>query len=121
MDYAIIGIGVNVNLRLSNFPEIQSTATSLSDELGGDVSPLAVLRHWLVEMERLYLALQGGVSVYEEWRDSLVTLGKRVCVKWGDAVYEGIAESVARDGSLLLRQLDGGLTKIVAGDVSLRD
>jgi len=121
VDYAIIGIGVNVNLRLSNFPEIQSTATSLSDELGGDVSPLAVLRHLLVEMERLYLALQGGVSVYEEWRDSLVTLGKRVCVKWGDAVYEGIAESVARDGSLLLRQSDGSLTKIVAGDVSLRD
>jgi len=29
VDYAIIGIGINVNLRLSDFPEIPATATSL--------------------------------------------------------------------------------------------
>jgi hypothetical protein len=34
-------------------------------------------------------------------------------------MYEGIAESVASDGSLLLRQLDGSLTRIVAGDATL--
>ena len=121
VDYAIIGIGVNVNLRLSDFPEIQSTATSLSGELGEDVSRLEVLRHLLVEMERLYLTLQGGGSIYEEWRDSLVTLGKRVRVKSGKAVYEGIAESVARNGSLLLRHSDGSLTEIVAGEATYHD
>ena len=31
--YAIIGIGINVNLRLADFPEIMPTATSLSHEL----------------------------------------------------------------------------------------
>ncbi len=121
VDYAIIGIGVNVNLRLSDFPEIPSIATSLSAELGRDVSPLRVIRRLLVEMERLYLALQAGGSIYEEWRDSLVTLGRRVRVKSGKTVYEGIAESVAGDGSLLLRHSDGSLTKIVAGDATLRE
>jgi len=121
VDYAIIGIGVNVNLRLSDFPEILPTATSLADELGRDVSHLELIRCLLVEVERLYLALLAGESIYEEWRDSLVTLGKRVQVKWGKTRYEGIADSVARDGSLLLRQSDGSLTKIVAGDVTLRD
>jgi len=120
VDYAIIGIGVNVNLRLSDFPEIQSTATSLSAELGRDVSRLRVIRRLLVEVERLYLALQAGESIYEEWRDSLVTLGRRVKVKSGKTVYEGIAESVARDGSLLLRHSNGNLSKIVAGDATLR-
>lgn len=119
VDYAIIGIGVNVNLRLSNFPEIQPTATSLSDELGRDVSRLNVIRCLLVEIERLYLALLAGDSIYEEWRDSLVTLGRRVQVKSGETIYEGIAESVAKDGSLLLRHSDGSLSKIVAGDVTL--
>lgn len=71
-------------------------------------------------MERLYLTLQAGGSVYEEWRDNLVTLGKRVQVTSGEAEYQGIAESVARDGSLLLREPDGNLIKIVAGDVTLR-
>lgn len=119
--YAIIGIGVNVNLRLSDFPEILPAATSLSDELGRDVSRLELVRHLLVEMEKLYLALPAGESVYQEWRDNLVTLGKRVHIKSGKTDYEGIAESVASDGSLLLRHPDGNLTKIVAGDVTLCD
>ncbi len=121
VNYAIIGIGINANLRLADFPEILPIATSLSDELGRDVSRLSIIRCLLVETERVYLALSAGGSIYEEWRDSLVTLGRRVCVKTGEAIYEGVAESVARDGSLLLRGPDGSLTRIVAGDVTLRD
>ncbi len=121
VDYAIIGIGVNVNLRLSDFPEIPATATSLSAELGRDVSRLRIIRRLLVEVEGLYLALQAGGSIYEEWRDSLITLGRRVRVKSGKTIYEGVAESVARDGSLLLRHSNGDLSKIVAGDATLRD
>ncbi len=121
VDYAIIGIGVNVNLKLSDFSEILSTATSLSAELGREVSRLRIIRRILVEVERLYLALQAGESIYEEWRDSLVTLGRRVRIKSGKTVYEGVAESVARDGSLLLRHSNGNLSRIVAGDATLRD
>ena len=119
VDYAIIGIGINVNLKLFDFPQISQTATSLSDELGRDVSRLDMIRYLLVEVESSYLSLQAGGSVYEEWRDNLVTLGKRVHVTWGETVYEGIAESVARDGILLLRQSNGSLTRIVAGDITL--
>jgi len=119
--YAIIGIGVNVNLRLSDFPEIVPIATSLSDALGRDVSRLDLIRHLLVEIERLYVALSTGGPIYEEWQDSLITLGRMVQIKMGKTIYDGIAESVARDGSLLVRRSDGSLTKIVAGDVTLRD
>ena len=119
--YAILGIGINVNLRLADFPEISPIATSLSEELGREVLRLDLVRRLLVEIERLYLALPAGGTIYEEWRDRLMTLGKRVSVKWGTTRYEGIAESVAREGSLLLRHSDGSLTKIVAGDVTLRD
>jgi len=121
VDYTIIGIGINVNLRLSDFPEILPTATSLSNELGRGVSRLSLIRQLLVEIERLYLMLQAGGSIFEEWRDSLITLGKRISLKSGKTIYEGIAESVASDGSLLLRQSDGSLTKIVAGDATLGD
>jgi BirA family biotin operon repressor/biotin-[acetyl-CoA-carboxylase] ligase len=121
LDYAVIGIGINVNLRLSDFPEISSLATSLSHELGRDVSRIDMIRCLLAEIEGLYLALPSGDSVYQQWRDNLMTLGKRVQVSSDETTYEGIAESVASDGSLLLRQPDGNLTKIVAGDVTLRD
>jgi len=106
VDYAIVGIGVNVNLRLADFPEILPIATSLSDELGREVSRLEFIQRLLVEIESLYLALPVGNSIYEEWRDRLMTLGRRVSVEWGTLSYKGIAESVARDGSLLLRHSD---------------
>ena len=121
VNYAILGIGINVNQRLSHFPDILPIAASLSDELGRDASRLDLIRHLLVEVERLYLTLPVGEAVYEEWRDRIVTLGNRVHVSSGKSRYEGVAESVARDGSLLLRLSNGSLIKIVAGDVTLRD
>ena len=119
--YAVIGIGINVNFRLSHFPEILPIATSLADELGKEVSRLDLIRRLLVETERLYSTLPNGESIYQAWRDRLVTLGRQVRVKSGKTVLEGIAESVTRDGSLLLRHANGSSTQIVAGDVTLRD
>lgn len=119
--YAIIGIGINVNLRAADYPDISDTATSLTDESGRAVSRLAVVRRLLVEVERLYLTLSKPGPVYEEWRSRLVTLGRRVQVKSGETVLEGIAETVDSDGSLLLRHPEGGLSRIVAGDVTLRE
>ncbi len=121
VNYSVIGIGINVDLKGGDFPGIQFPVTGLSAELGKEVSRRDVIRCLLVEMERLYLALSSGGPVYEEWRDNLVTLGKEVRVTAGETIYEGIAESVARDGSLLLRCPDGSLTPVVAGDVTLRD
>jgi BirA family biotin operon repressor/biotin-[acetyl-CoA-carboxylase] ligase len=120
-DYAVTGIGINVNLKPADFPQMPPTATSLYQELGRDVSQLDIIRCLLAEIESLYLALPTGDAVYKQWRDSLVTLGKRVQVSSEETSYEGIAESVASDGSLILRQPDGSLRKIVAGDVTLRD
>ena len=120
-NYAIIGIGINVNLRPADFPELPPVATSLSEETGHEVSRLDIMRHLLFETDRLYLTLPDGEAIYEQWRDNMATLGKKIRVSSGDSIYEGIAESVARDGSLLLRHPDGSLTRIVAGDVTLRD
>lgn len=119
VDFSIIGIGINANLRLADFPALHPFAASLSDELGREVSPLSVIRRLLVEIERLYRGLLAGESLYEEWRDSLVTLGKKVRVTSGETIDEGIAESVTRGGSLLLRHSDGSLTEVVAGEATL--
>jgi BirA family biotin operon repressor/biotin-[acetyl-CoA-carboxylase] ligase len=118
---AVIGIGINVNVTPSDISGSSIAATSLRDELEKDVSPADVVRHLLVEMERLYLTLPDGENVYQEWRDRLDTPGKRVCVISGGTRLEGIAESVDRNGALLLRHDDGSSTSIIAGDVTLRD
>ena len=121
VNHVILGIGLNVNVDVAGYPEIPVNATSISNEMGEHVSRLRILRQLLIEIEQLYIALPSGKTVYEEWSKRLVTLGQNIRVKSGETIYEGLAESVDIDGSLLLRTSDGSLTKIVAGDlVTLR-
>ncbi|MFC2006999.1 biotin--[acetyl-CoA-carboxylase] ligase [Chloroflexota bacterium] len=119
--YAIVGIGINVNFKPDDYPGLQPTATSLVNELGEEVSRLGLIRCLLTEFERWYLSLSAGDSVYLEWRERLVTLGRKVKVTSGNNILEGVAESVAVDGNLHLRQPDGSIITIVAGDVTLRE
>ena len=120
MDYAIIGIGINVNMKLADYPEISAIATSLADKTGKEVSRTALLQNLFSEMEKLYLRLRAGESILSEWRENLVTMGKQIHVRAGDDIFEGIAESVAEDGSLMLRCADGRLMQFMAGDVTLK-
>jgi BirA family transcriptional regulator, biotin operon repressor / biotin---[acetyl-CoA-carboxylase] ligase len=115
--YLVIGFGINVNLHTKDYSEIASTATSLADQLGHPLSRLDLIRQILIELDKLYQALPQEGSIFEQWKKNLVTLGQLVAVNQGDTVYRGNAESVNRDGSLMLRQDDGSLIKIIAGDV----
>ena len=118
LNHTIIGIGINVNMKIAEYLEISTIATSLSDELGQEISRLLLLRQILIEIEGLYYSLPNCDSIMEQWQRRLGTLGLRVYVNMGDKYYDGVAESVSKDGSLMLRQRDGGLVKIVAGDVN---
>ena len=117
--YAVVGIGINVNISLTGLSEIGDIATSLSDELGHEVSRRELVRQLLTEMERLYLTLPAPEPVYREWRDNLFMLGKKVTAISGNTTLEGIAESVTLEGNLLLRLANGSITQIIAGDVTL--
>jgi BirA family biotin operon repressor/biotin-[acetyl-CoA-carboxylase] ligase len=119
-DYAIVGIGLNVNISASKLTNIAMPATSLAAELGRDISRLELTRKLLVEFERLYLSLPCE-AVFQEWRSSLVTLGKEVVARSGERVYQGTAEDVASDGSLILRIKNGSKLALAAGDVTLAD
>jgi BirA family biotin operon repressor/biotin-[acetyl-CoA-carboxylase] ligase len=121
LDYAILGIGINVNMSMTEYPELQSTATSLVEECGKPVSRVRLLRQLFTELERLYLGMLSGKSLFPEWRENLTTIGKPVRVQSVDSIYEGTADSVAEDGCLILRRDDGSLMKITIGDVSLRE
>ncbi len=120
VEWSILGIGININIRMADYPDIQPLATSLSDELNRSVPRLEVARCLLVELEKLYLSLKSGAPVFEMWRETLATLGRKVQVSMGEHIMEGTAEAVDRDGSLFLRLEDGTQTRVVAGDVSLR-
>ncbi|MDA0989096.1 MAG: biotin--[acetyl-CoA-carboxylase] ligase [Chloroflexi bacterium] len=118
--FSVLGMGINVNLDPEEHPEIRDIATSLRRELGHDVSRLEVLKTFLQELETAYLFVKSGGSVREEWAEHLDTLGHHVRVAWASQTFEGFAEGVDEDGSLLLRQADGSTRALPAGEVTLR-
>lgn len=120
LHHSVIGIGINVNVTISDFPEIVSTATSLSDQLGKEFSRQDLLIRCLTEMDSLYQLLPDTAYIREQWVKHLVTIGQKVQVTWGDKVMIGIADSVNSDGNLLLRLSEGKLIEIVAGEVTLQ-
>ncbi len=119
INFAIIGIGINVNLNPVAFPEISSLATSLLQELGTEVSRNELCYVVLSELEKLYLEAKAGAPTYKEWQQHMNTLGKSIRVKLGESVEQGIAESVTKGGNLMLRDANGNLTEIIAGDVEI--
>jgi biotin-(acetyl-CoA carboxylase) ligase len=67
-----------------------------------------------------YAALRVGESPVKEWEAALDTIGKMVVVELPDERLESVAVGVDQDGALLVRAADGGVHRVVAGDVRVR-
>jgi len=120
VEFAIVGIGLNVNFDPASVEGIPETATSLSNALGQHVPRLPLLVSILSAIDARYHRLRAGELPHAEWASHLVTLGQVVQVTTPQGIEVGVAEGVDADGALLLRRDDGRLIQIVAGDVSLR-
>ena len=119
----VIGCGLNINLAPADFPPPPpggTPATSLLAALGHPVARLPLLRALLLSIETRYDALRAGQSPYADWRMLCDTLGRPVTAQGVGGMIAGVAEDVAEDGSLLVRQADGTLAGVAAGDVTLR-
>ena len=121
-EWVVVGAGLNVNLAPDDFPKPAPggvAPTSLLVELGHPLQRAPLLAALLAAIEPRYEALVAGQPQVDEWRRLSATLGQAVQVTGGVTV-EGVAEDIAEDGSLLVRQADGTVVTVAAGDVSLR-
>jgi len=119
VDYALVGVGINVGLDASQHEEIRDVATSLAVESAEKVTREKLLAALLNRFDKLYAAAAHDDSVYDAWRARLETLGRQVRVQFSDHFDEGVAEDVDSDGNLLLRRADGSIVALSAGDVTL--
>jgi BirA family biotin operon repressor/biotin-[acetyl-CoA-carboxylase] ligase len=122
IEYAVLGIGLNVNLTRRALKEIPG-ATSLQAELGRSVNRNRLARSFLAGLDERYRLLRSGHpdAILTEWRDRLSTLGANVSLRTGDRVdgpYR--ADRVTDRGALVLERPDGSTFEILAGEVSVR-
>jgi len=122
VQYAILGIGIDVNLNPSDFPpELRSLATSLRIELGKAVSRPELAVRVLHELDCDYDRICSGSfgAVAEEWQEHCTTIGLEVVIRTGNREIRGRAESLDDDGALLLRTEHGHLERVIGGDLTL--
>lgn len=115
--HGIVGIGLNVNVDFTPFPELHGQATSLCEVLGTTVPRLPLLQEILRWFENGYDRLRAGHSPYAEWSANLATLGQEVRVVTSEGSFTGRATSVDPDGTLHLTLADGTARRIMVGDV----
>ncbi|MCG3112388.1 MAG: biotin--[acetyl-CoA-carboxylase] ligase [Candidatus Manganitrophus sp. SB1] len=115
----VVGVGVNVNIGLTDFPpELQKSATSLRIALGQPVDRADLLIELFNQLVEQYRLVDDKALLIQAVRQHCQTLGRRVRVQTARQEFEGWAEDLQEDGALLIRMGDGNQRRILVGDVT---
>jgi len=119
----ILGIGVNVNQRLLDFPEeIQSIATSILMITGQPVDRAKLVAQILYHLEiysDMYVK-HGFTPLKILWESYSCTLGKRIKAIMVHQQIEGIALGITDDGVLQVKTDDGKIHGIYSADIEIQ-
>lgn len=115
---AVIGVGVNVNQSIYDYPyELQQYVTSMRDIFGTPLPRLPLLNHILEETTDLLTHLNQRISdILDIWKEYSCTLGKFIKVRQIDRIITGVAEDIDEKGALMIKTSQGR-EKIYSGDI----
>jgi len=121
VNFVVLGIGVNVNMRSEQFPaDLRHPASSLFIEGGVPVNRNDFVRILLHELDALYDSYldDGYGAIREEWLVRSQMYGRQVRVSCQDRVMTGVVTGIDDIGALLL-DLDGREERVLSGDVAI--
>jgi len=123
VDFAVVGIGVNLNVDPADFPdEFRAHATSLRAHLGRPVDRPAFARRLYGTLEAVLEDHAGGglAALRDRYEARFRMRGRRVRVlETGGNEIAGVALGIAHDGALEVEREDGRVVRVLAGDVTL--
>jgi BirA family biotin operon repressor/biotin-[acetyl-CoA-carboxylase] ligase len=119
LEYAILGIGVNVNAGPPPELRLEYETTCLRVEHGAALDPAVLRQAILSALDQRYPQL-GTPALGRAWSERLAMRGQAVRVVGVAETVAGVLEDVDDDGALVLRMEDGRTRTILAGDVHLR-
>ena len=121
VDYAVIGIGINCNQQITDFPDdIRQIATSLAAATQKTIDRAAVIAHILVALQKMNENLLDSTAPLTRYRADCITIGKEISLVRGDEVRHGKALDVDNDGALVVEFSDGQIQAVQSGEVSVR-
>lgn len=123
VNFVVLGIGVNLNVRMSDLGEgvLRHPATSLLEAGGVEVNRAEFTRVLLRELDRLYdrFLAEGEGPVRAEWLERSAIRGRSVRVSQVNREFTGVVQGVDSFGALLVKLADGTVETVLSGDVAL--
>ncbi len=107
--YMVIGVGVNINQRLDEFPEdLRDTVTSLMIETDERFKRRYFIQDFLKHFETLYRTLltDGFDSIKDEWEQHAFRRGETLTYRLGDKEKSGVFVGIHETGALLIKNGD---------------
>jgi len=117
--FVVVGIGVNLNSELSDFPpEVAELATSVTIERRSPVHRALFTAALLGKLEAWYetWAEDGFAPIRAAWKKHAPMLGQEVLVRSDAKEVRGIARDIDETGALLL-EVGDRTERILSGDV----
>ena len=121
IDYAVIGVGINVNIR--EFPEeMADKATSLYLESGREFDRSQIPGLVMEAFEKYYekFAATCDLSGLKEEYESILANYNQPVRVLAKEPYEGVARGITDGGEMLVEKTDGTIVAVSAGEVSVR-
>lgn len=122
VDYVIVGIGINLNMRKDEIHEdFREASTSVREVTDHDVSRIQFAADLFMSFEQWYeeYCLNGFEPIRRAWLNYAGIIGKQIRVNQPDDIRKGTVLGLDDYGALLIFDDENNLKRILAGDVSL--
>lgn len=122
VDYIVIGVGINVNLELSDFnDELKNKATSLLISTGKAFKKEEIIKKFLEIFYNQYNELLNGnkKNILRIYKNNSLILNKEVRLNYKNSITKVIPIDILEDGALLIKNPNNTTKKIISGEVSL--
>ena len=125
IENVIIGVGIDANLDVEDFPEeLREGTTTLQNELGRKGSENLLIKTFLEEFEEISELFdhEGYEEILKEWRKRSYSIGKIVEVREPfNKNYDAYVLGVSREGALIVEKIDGTLEKVISGECIIKN
>lgn len=119
----IIGIGINVNQQIDEFPEaIRNTATSIAIEKGEKIHRALIIQKFLERFEKWYTTYleHGFKPIKLLWESYSISLNKTIHARTLSGTVVGKALGINEEGALLIETSEGKIEKVYSADIDIK-
>lgn len=120
VEYAVVGIGINVYAPIYGFDKSIESVAGAVFEAYGRCTKSRLLALVLDEFAKLYEKIDDRAYIMQLYRSRCFVIGKNVTVCRGNERFNGIVRKIDDDCALIVERENGDSVRLFSGEISIR-